>query len=290
MWWKHVAEGFLAHAHRLKKRGRRFPGVSWRMRTRIKKSTHMGLQLVPPRETKKTHWNSLKSLFSPQPSRAGSNEYHHDTQHHQYVHPHGVRENPRMFIFQCNFGSELLVHDWPAGPHLKHPEARLWGRGIHYPGSRCEKSRISCKNEHSRIFLKKTWGVKLGTLSTVVAFIWPNSLWLGEKITSWIKPNAFWMSLGLGHVKPHMGRFFNPGAQSARKPPLPHFFDQFSVATIFWNLFSGAGRRRDIVWSIVLAQLKHARNRCNISFTWFCSIFSLGGFIMMTLKWTLLSN
>ncbi len=51
-----------------------------------------------------------------------------------------------------------------------------------YPGSHREKSKFSCKNEHSRIFPKNTWVVQLGALSTVVVFIWLRLPYLVRKI------------------------------------------------------------------------------------------------------------
>ena len=52
--------------------------------------------------------------------------------------------------------------------------------------------------------------------------------------------NIFWMSLGHGQRRAHMGRYFNPGAQSARKPP--------RVVTKFLpDFFSGGGGGGDVV-------------------------------------------
>ena len=39
---------------------------------------------------------------------------------------------------------------------------------------------------------------------------------LGVKNTLCVKSNAFWMSLGLGHVKPRMGSNFYSGARAVQ--------------------------------------------------------------------------
>jgi len=109
---------------------------------------------------------------------------------------------------------------------------------------------------------------------------------VGEKITLWVKSDAFWMSLGVGHVAAHMGLFFYSPPRSARKLSRSKFWKQFFGGDKYFSeKFLWRGRRKGRVWSIVLPQLKHARNRCNISFTWFCSTFSLGTLLSLTPKY-----
>ena len=42
---------------------------------------------------------------------------------------------------------------------------------------------------------------------------------VGDNGPQLARADLFWMSLGVHHVSPHMGPFFNPSARSARKPP-----------------------------------------------------------------------
>ena len=166
---------------------REYFAVFCRLRTRIKKRTHMGLQLVPPRETKKNALNFTKI------------------------------DEIMILVYFNAFFSFLGV--------------------------------VPAESPYGCVFLS----------------------WCAERQTTPRRAGVYFR--------------FSPLAQSENiLPDIPPGSKIFSGDSFFWNFLYGEGRHRDSVWSSVLAQLKAARDRCDTSFTWFCSIFSLGGYIMVTLK------
>jgi hypothetical protein len=88
-------------------------------------------------------------------------------------------------------------YEGPGGGPLAEPQGR-------------QKLKFSPKNKPPGIFLKVTWVVNFGTVSTVAAFIWRGSSYLVRKMRFEFRPN--------------MGSLFYPPARSATEvpPPGPH--------------------------------------------------------------------
>jgi hypothetical protein len=99
----------------------------------------------------------------------------------------------------CRFGArtpedkKMNPCEGPGGDPLAEPQGR-------------QKMKLSLKNEPPGIFLKVTWVVNFGTVSTVAAFIWGGSSYLTRKIRF--------------KFRPIMGSFFYPPARSGT--PGPH--------------------------------------------------------------------
>jgi hypothetical protein len=98
----------------------------------------------------------------------------------------------------CRFGArtpedkKMNPCEGPGGGPLAEPQGR-------------QKMKFSPKNEPPGIFLKVTWVVNFGTVSTVAAFIWRGSSYVTRKMRFEFRPN--------------MGSLFYPPARSGTEVP-----------------------------------------------------------------------
>ncbi len=106
----------------------------------------------------------------------------------------------------------------------------------------------------------------------------PGNPMSSEKIMILVNFDTFFSFLGgVPAEGPYGSIFLSTTAERQKTQDFKIFWINFRWRQFFSKQILACWRRRESVWSSVLNQLKAARDRCAISFTWFCSIFSLGG-------------